>query len=158
MRLTLQRVRHASVSVDGVITGSIGNGLLAFVGFGREDDGSVIEPAIRKMLELRIFCDEAGKLNRSLLDNGGSVLAISQFTLYANCSRGRRPDFTQAAPPKLAGWLYETFVNRLREIGIVTQTGVFAADMQVELLNDGPVTINLQIDPIKKSGTEPAGI
>jgi len=107
----------------------------------------VLDVAIRKILELRIFYDPAGKLNLSLLDIGGSVLAISQFTLYANCSRGRRPDFTQAASPELARELYEDFVARLRRTGINTQTGIFAADMQVELLNDGPVTINLEIAP-----------
>ena len=131
MRLTLQRVTHASVSVDGRVTGSIQGGLLAFVGFGREDDASVLEPAIRKMLELRIFCDEAGKLNLSLLDIGGAVLAISQFTLYADCSRGRRPDFTQAAAPHKARELFDAFVVILRDKGIPTQTGIFAADMKV---------------------------
>jgi len=147
MRITLQRVKHAQVSVDGSVIGSIRQGLLLFVGFGRRDDASVLDVAIRKILELRIFYDPAGKLNLSLLDIGGSVLAISQFTLYANCSRGRRPDFTQAASPELARELYEDFVARLRRTGINTQTGIFAADMQVELLNDGPVTINLEIAP-----------
>lgn len=147
MRITLQRVKYARVNVEGSVVGSIPQGLLVFVGFGRDDDSSVLDVAIRKILELRIFYDQDGKLNLSLLDIGGSILAISQFTLYANCSRGRRPDFTQAAPPSLARELYESFVAKLRETGVPVQTGIFAADMQVELLNDGPVTINLEIDP-----------
>jgi len=147
MRLTLQRVKHAQVSVDGQPVGAIQAGLLAFVGFGREDDASVLDPAIKKMLELRIFCDAAGKLNLSLQDIGGSVLAISQFTLYANCGRGRRPDFTQAAAPELARSLFDLFVDKIRQSDIPIQTGIFAADMQVELLNDGPVTINLEFSP-----------
>jgi len=107
----------------------------------------VLDPAIKKMLELRIFCDAAGKLNLSLQDIGGSVLAISQFTLYANCGRGRRPDFTQAAAPELARSLFDLFVDKIRQSDIPIQTGIFAADMQVELLNDGPVTINLEFSP-----------
>lgn len=147
MRVTLQRVTHASVSVDGSVTGAIEAGLLVFVGFGREDDESVLDTAIRKILELRIFYDPSGKLNLSVLDIGGSILAISQFTLYANCTRGRRPDFTQAAAPEKARNLFESFVSRLQQTGVNTQTGIFAADMKVELLNDGPVTINLEFVP-----------
>lgn len=147
MRLTLQRVSRAQVSVEGTTTGAIGQGLLVFVGFGAGDDASLIEPAIQKILELRIFCDEKGKLNLSLLDTKGAILAVSQFTLYANCKRGRRPDFTKAAAPELARELFELFVTKLRQRGIETQTGIFAADMQVELVNEGPVTINLEFEP-----------
>jgi D-tyrosyl-tRNA(Tyr) deacylase len=127
-----------------VVTGQIGTGLLIFVGFSEDDDSAKLPIAIRKCLELRIFPDDNGKLNRSLLDIKGSILAISQFTLYANCSRGRRPDFTHAAPPDLARRLYDEFVALLQQSGVETQTGIFAADMQVSLVNEGPITINLE--------------
>lgn len=144
MRITLQRVSSAVCKVDSAVTGQIGTGLLIFVGFSENDDSAKLPIAIRKCLELRIFPDDNGKLNRSLLDIKGSILAISQFTLYANCSRGRRPDFTHTAPPDLARRLYDEFVALLQQSGVPTQTGIFAADMQVSLVNEGPITINLE--------------
>lgn len=144
MRVVLQRVLRASVSVEGKTVGAIQDGLLLFVGFGREDEEEVLDTAVDKILNLRIFSDENGKLNRSLLDENYSILAISQFTLYANCTRGRRPDFTKAAQPDKAAHLFELFKTRLREKGVHTESGIFAADMRVELVNDGPVTISLE--------------
>lgn len=144
MRVIMQRVLKASVSVEGEVVGAIGDGLLLFVGFGREDEVEVLDVAVDKILNLRIFSDENGKLNRSLLDEHYSILAISQFTLYANCTRGRRPDFTKAAQPDKAIHLFELFKTRLREKGVHTESGIFAADMRVELVNDGPVTISLE--------------
>jgi D-tyrosyl-tRNA(Tyr) deacylase len=144
MRITLQRVSSAICRVNGQISGEIGTGLLLLVGFTAGDNVAMLSTAATKCLELRIFPDEHGKLNRSLQDIGGSILLISQFTLYANCSRGRRPDFTQAAPPELAKRLYEDFILLLRNTGIEVQTGIFAADMQISLVNEGPITINLE--------------
>ncbi|MCB5229578.1 MAG: D-tyrosyl-tRNA(Tyr) deacylase [Candidatus Cloacimonetes bacterium] len=144
MRVTLQRVKYARVRVRDELVGTIEEGLMVLVGFGDMDEVDVLDTAIRKILELRIFIDAAGKMNLSLLDTKGAILAISQFTLYANCSRGRRPDFTHAAPPQKARELFDLFVAKIRQQGIPIQTGIFAEDMQVELLNDGPVTINLE--------------
>ncbi|HOH46682.1 MAG TPA: D-aminoacyl-tRNA deacylase [Candidatus Cloacimonadota bacterium] len=144
MRLVLQRVLHAKVEVEGKNVGQIGPGLLVLVGFTGTDTADLIPTAISKLTQLRIFADEAGKLNLSLLDTGGSLLVISQFTLYANCSRGRRPDFTHAAEPGKALELYNEFVRQCRLTGLPVETGIFAADMQVSLLNDGPITINLE--------------
>ena len=144
MRLTLQRVSSAICRVQQQITGQIEQGLLIFVGFTAGDESDKLPLAVRKSLELRIFPDEKGKLNKSLIDIGGSVLLISQFTLYANCSRGRRPDFTKAAEPELAKRLYLELVHLFRESKVNTQTGIFAADMQVTLVNEGPITINLE--------------
>lgn len=144
MRAILQRVSRAEVRVDGELSGKIGTGLVVLVGFGHDDTPELIPTAIKKIRELRIFSDPDGKMNLSLDNIGGSMLAISQFTLYANCARGRRPDFTHAAPPKLAKHLYECFLQGLRDAGIPTQSGIFAADMKLELLNDGPVTIVLE--------------
>ncbi len=144
MRITLQRVSKAICRVDGKITGQIESGLLMFVGFTDTDTESILPTALRKCLELRIFEDENGKLNKSLIDQAGSLLVISQFTLYANCSRGRRPDFTHAAEPNKARELYDRFVSLCKESGVITETGIFAANMQVELINEGPITINLE--------------
>ena len=144
MRVIMQRVLRASVSVEGKTVGAIKDGLLLFVGFGREGEEDVLDTAVDKILNLRIFSDENGKLNLSLLDQKYSILAISQFTLYANCTRGRRPDFTHAAHPDKAAHLFELFKAKLREKGVHTESGIFAADMQVELVNDGPVTISLE--------------
>lgn len=144
MRVTLQRVKYARVRVRDELVGAIEEGLMVLVGFGDMDEVDVLDTAIRKILELRIFSDAAGKMNLSLLDTKGAILAISQFTLYANCSRGRRPDFTHAAHPQKARELFDLFVAKIRQQGIPIQTGIFAEDMQVELLNDGPVTINLE--------------
>ncbi|MBW6513825.1 MAG: D-tyrosyl-tRNA(Tyr) deacylase [Candidatus Syntrophosphaera sp.] len=144
MRVLVQRVSSARVEVEGKTTGQIGQGLLLFVGFGRDDQAAVIPAAVKKILEMRVFSDCAGKLNLSLADVGGAALVVSQFTLYANCGRGRRPDFTPAAPPQLAEELYNGFVGLLVQHSIPVQTGIFAADMQVSLVNDGPVTFFLE--------------
>lgn len=144
MRITLQRVSKAVCYVDNKIIGKIGSGLLIFVGFSSFDTDAVLPIAVRKCLELRVFEDKSGKLNNNIKDIQGAVLVISQFTLYANCKRGRRPDFTQAAEPQKAKALYDEFVRLLKETGINVQTGIFAAKMQVELINEGPVTINLE--------------
>ncbi len=146
MRITLQRVSSATCRVDGVITGHIEKGLLLFVGFTASDSSDLLPVAIRKCLELRIFDDETGKLNKSLLDCAGSILVISQFTLFANCSRGRRPDFTHAAPPEQAERLYHEFVRLLMDSAVNIQTGIFAANMQVSIVNEGPITINLEFN------------
>ncbi len=146
MRLVLQRVDSATVTVDGVVTGSIGKGLLIFAGFGRGDSPEILPNYAKKVSELRMFSDPDGKINLSLRDVGGSILLVSQFTLYANCTRGRRPDFTPAAPPELARALYEELILRFRELDLEVRTGIFAADMRVELINDGPVTIILDSD------------
>ena len=144
MRVLVQRVSSARVEIEGRIVGSIGPGLLLFVGFGREDAPGILPAAARKILEMRVFSDDAGKLNLSVKDIRGSLLVVSQFTLYANCARGRRPDFTPAAPPDLAESLYDEFLHILRESDIPLQSGIFAADMQVTLVNDGPVTFLLE--------------
>ncbi|HNU53715.1 MAG TPA: D-aminoacyl-tRNA deacylase [Candidatus Syntrophosphaera sp.] len=143
MRVLIQRVLSARVEVEGKVCGEIGPGMLLFVGFGRDDTESLLPSAVKKIREMRLFSDANGKLNLSVEDTKGSLLAVSQFTLYANCSRGRRPDFTPAAPPDLAERLYDRFVEMLRETGIPVQTGIFAADMKVSLVNDGPVSFIL---------------
>ena len=146
MKLVLQRVKKGSVAIDGKIKGSIGCGFVALVGFGPNDDSSVLAPMADKMLNLRVFEDNAGKMNLSLLDVGGSVLSISQFTLYASCRHGRRPSFSGAAEPGLASRLYDEFNAITAAKGVNVQTGEFAAEMQVEIHNDGPVTIILDSD------------
>jgi len=148
MRAVLQRVTQASVSVDGRVTGEIGAGLVVLVAVGREDTAATAAAMAEKIVNLRIFNDEAGKMNRSLLDTGGAVLAISQFTLYGDARGQRRPSFIQAAPPELGKSLYEEFVTALRGLGVRVETGVFQAHMAVELVNDGPVTILLDSDKI----------
>jgi len=143
MRIVLQRVTRASVTVDGRITGTIGPGLVALVAVGREDSSATAVSMAEKIVNLRIFNDDEGKMNRSLLDSAGAVLAVSQFTLYADARGGRRPSFLLAAPPELGKALYEEFVLALRALGVRVETGVFQAHMSVELVNDGPVTILL---------------
>jgi D-tyrosyl-tRNA(Tyr) deacylase len=144
MRLVLQRVTRARVVVAQRVVGEIGPGLLLLVGF-RDGDG---EPALRwmadKVIGLRVFGDEEGKMNRSVADAGGSLLVVSQFTLYGDASRGRRPSFVEAAPPEAAVPLYERFVALLRDTGLPVATGEFGAAMEVELTNDGPVTLILE--------------
>lgn len=141
MRVVLQRVSEATVTVDGQIVGAIGLGYLLLVGIGQGDTEADCDWLAEKVAGLRLFPDEAGKMNRSLADVGGSVLAVSQFTLYGDCSRGRRPSFTGAAGLDLGKALYERFVAKLRELGLRVETGVFQAHMQVALVNDGPVTL-----------------
>ncbi len=144
MRVLVQRVSSTCVEVDGTSVGRIGKGLLLFVGFGRHDLPEIIPAAVQKLLDLRIFSDARGRMNLSLRDVQGSVLVVSQFTLYANCGRGRRPDFTSAAEPGHAKRLYDEFIRLFSESGIPVRSGIFAADMKVSLLNDGPVTLMLE--------------
>jgi D-tyrosyl-tRNA(Tyr) deacylase len=141
MRALIQRVAHASVRVEGQITGAIERGLLIFLGIGQEDSELQVKLLADKIVQLRIFADEAGKMNRSLLDIHGEVLVVSQFTLYADTRKGRRPSFLNAASPALAIPLYERFKATLVAYDISVASGLFGADMQVELLNDGPVTL-----------------
>ena len=142
MRALLQRVSRASVTVDGASIASIGPGLLVLVGVGHGDDDPTTDALARRITELRIFRDEAGRTNRSIIDIGGAVIVVSQFTLCADTSRGRRPGFTDAADPALAERLYLRLAEGLRGAGVPdVQTGSFGAEMGVELLNDGPFTI-----------------
>ena len=141
MRAVLQRVTHASVTVDGQIVGEIGHGLLILLGIGHGDSEAQIKTLTEKIVHLRIFEDEEGKMNRSLLDIGGEALVVSQFTLYADMRRGRRPGFTDAAPPAIAEPLVERFKEAIAAYGLTVAGGIFGAYMQVELLNDGPVTL-----------------
>ena len=144
MRALIQRVSSACVRVDDKEVGRCGPGLLVLFGAGREDGPEDVAWLVRKTANLRIFEDEAGKLNLSVKDIGGGLLVVSQFTLYADCRRGNRPGFDQAAPPELANDLYEQYVAGLRAEGLPVETGVFQAHMAVELVNDGPVTIMLE--------------
>jgi D-tyrosyl-tRNA(Tyr) deacylase len=137
----LQRVTRASVTVDGKVVGEIGPGLVVLVGVAGGDTHAVAETMARKCVELRIFRDEGGLTNRSLLDVGGQVLAISQFTLLADTSRGRRPSFIRAAPPDAGNELYQRFAAAAEAQGVAVARGIFGAEMQVELVNDGPMTI-----------------
>ena len=143
MRSVLQRVTRASVSVDGEIVGRIDHGLVVFVGVATGDGPADIAFTASKIRELRIFGDDRGRMNRSIGDAGGDVLVISQFTLLADVQRGRRPGFDAAAPPDAARAAYETLLDTLRQSGLRVEAGVFQAHMQVELVNDGPVTIVL---------------
>ena len=143
MRAVVQRVTRARVSIDGRVAGKIGVGLLILLGVGRSDNLESAGYLAEKIANLRVFSDPAGKMNLSLLDNGGSVLVVSQFTLYGDTRGGRRPSYIEAAPPEEANRLYEEFVRSMRALGVAVETGVFQAHMQVELVNDGPVTILL---------------
>ena len=144
MRVVLQRVSSASVAIDGAATGDIGPGLVLLLGIAKEDTRRDVEYVVDKCAGLRIFGDENGKMNRSLMDVGGEVLMISQFTLFGDTRKGRRPSFEGAAPPDLAEPLYELAVERLREKGIRVATGRFGAFMEVSLVNDGPVTLTVE--------------
>lgn len=143
MRAVVQRVSRARVTVDGQTTGQIGHGLLVLLGVGASDDEQAARWLADKIADLRVFEDEDGKMSRSLLESGGAVLAVSQFTLYGDCRKGRRPSFDRAARPEQARALYDKFVEFLRERGLRVEEGVFQAMMQVELVNDGPVTLLL---------------
>ncbi len=146
MRLVIQRVKSASVFIENKITAHISNGLLVFLGI-RDDDTVLLIPRLaKKIAELRIFEDDAGKMNLSVQDIRGEVLIVSQFTLYADCRRGRRPDFIRAAKPPLAEELYNEFIRSVREYNLTVSSGVFAAYMDIALVNDGPVTIILDSD------------
>lgn len=143
MRAVIQRVTRARVTVDSRVTGEIQSGIMILLGVGRDDNQESASYLAEKIANLRIFPDEAGKMNRSLLESAGSALVVSQFTLYGDTRGGRRPSYIQAAPPEVANRLYEEFVRSLRSFGVSVETGVFQAHMEVELVNDGPVTILL---------------
>jgi D-tyrosyl-tRNA(Tyr) deacylase len=143
MRAVLQRVTRAEVAVNGERVASIGRGYLVLLGVAHHDDESDARYIADKIAALRLFEDEAGKINLGITDIGGEVLLVSQFTLYADCRKGRRPSFTEAAPPEVADRLYQRVAEMLREAGLPVQTGVFGAHMLVTLVNDGPVTILL---------------
>ncbi|MGM9612663.1 MAG: D-aminoacyl-tRNA deacylase [Butyricicoccus sp.] len=150
MRAIIQRVSHASVTIDGAVRGKIGPGLLILLGVSEDDTEENALYLADKCTGLRIFTDEDDKMNRSAADIGGSLLVISQFTLYGDCRRGKRPSFVRAARPEKAIPLYEAFLARCRASGLPVETGEFGADMKVELLNDGPVTIVMDTEEMKK--------
>ena len=140
MKIVIQRVTQAHVEVEGKTVGSIRAGALVLFGSGKEDKPEQVAWLAHKLIHLRMFSDANDKMNLSLLDQKGEVLIVSQFTLYANCTEGRRPSFTKAASPEMAQKLYESFVSEIRKSGLVVQTGIFGAKMSVHLINDGPVT------------------
>lgn len=144
MRAVVQRVKECTVAVKGESVGSIGKGLLVFLGVHREDTPAGAEYLAQKIASLRIFEDDTGKMNRALVEVAGSILVVSQFTLYGDCRKGRRPSFIDAAPPDLAETLYGHFIESLRRIGVPVETGRFQAMMEVTLVNDGPVTLILE--------------
>ena len=146
MRVLLQRVTRAEVTVDGEVRGSIGPGLLVLVGVGPQDTPEIAATLAGKSVDLRIFRDEEGRTNRSLADVGGAMQVVSQFTLYGNTHKGRRPSFIGAAPPDLAAELVEVFASAVESRGSSVERGVFGAEMEVELINDGPMTIWLDSD------------
>lgn len=148
MRAVLTRVKHASVSIDGKVHGRIGEGFLILLGIGPNDTEAECDKLCDKLISLRIFEDENEKMNRGLEDVNGELLIVSQFTLYGNCKKGRRPDFFGAAKPDIAIPLYERFVQRCRDRGFHTETGEFGAYMQVDSLNDGPVTLVVDTDQL----------
>lgn len=143
MRAVLQRVTRGAVTVDGQVIGEIGPGLVVLLGIGEDDGSEDIQYLVEKIVNLRIFEDDAGKMNQSALDQGLELLVISQFTLYGDCRKGRRPSFSNAAPPKDAIALYEKFVTEISKYGLKVETGEFQAMMDVELVNSGPVTMLL---------------
>lgn len=143
MKLVIQRVNHASVKIDGEIAGKIGRGLLVFLGVGADDSKEIADKYFNKLCKLRIFDDENGKTNLSVDDVNGELLIVSQFTLYADCKKGNRPSFTNAAPPEMANELYEYFLALCKEKYGKVESGRFGADMKVELENDGPFTVLL---------------
>ncbi len=148
MRLVIQRVKNASVTVDNEVTEKIGKGYLVLVGVSDSDTESTADKLIRKMIGLRIFEDENGKTNLSLADVGGSLLLVSQFTLYANCRKGNRPSFIEAGSPEKAEALYEYMIRECKKSVPEVQTGIFGADMEVSLVNDGPFTVILDSDQL----------
>jgi len=146
MRAVVQRVSRAEVRVESRVVGAIGRGLLVLVGIARDDTPETGKVLAEKIANLRIFDDEQGRMNRSLLEAGGNVLCVSQFTLYGDCRKGRRPSYDRAASPEAARALYESFVECLRALGVKVETGEFRAMMDVELVNDGPVTLLLDTE------------
>ena len=151
MRAIVQRVSEARVSVDGQLAGEIGEGIALLLGVGREDSDNDVEYLADKVVNLRIFEDENGKVNISLLDKGAALLVISQFTLYGDCRKGKRPGFDKAARPEIAESLYEKFIAKCRSYGIKVECGVFQAMMLVDIHNDGPVTLLLDSNKDRKS-------
>jgi D-aminoacyl-tRNA deacylase len=141
MRAVLQRVSEARVRIDGAVVGEIGRGLLVLLGVAPTDTLAQVQWLVEKLIGLRIFADADGKMNLGVADVGGSVLVVSQFTLYGDCSKGRRPSFIAAAPPETAVPLYEAFLDAVKALGVPVAAGRFGATMQVELINDGPVTL-----------------
>lgn len=144
MKIVLQRVKEAKVIVDGKVVGSIQKGILALLGIHKEDTPEKIVWGVNKLIHLRIFSDAQDKMNLSLKEVQGEVLVVSQFTLYGNCTNGRRPDFMESAPPNLAEPLYQSFLESLKKEGIKVESGIFGAHMEVSLTNDGPVTFLLE--------------
>ena len=151
MKAFIQRVSEAKVTVDSNIIGEIGTGWLVLLGIGKADTGREIPGLVQKLLGLRLFPDSGGQFNLSVQDIGASVLVVSQFTLFADCTRGRRPGFQQAADPETAKSLYFAFISELRASGITVAEGLFGADMKVSLVNDGPVTILLDSNDLKST-------
>ena len=147
MRVVVQRSKKSKVTIDGKVNGEIDHGYVLLVGFTEGDNETIIDKMVNKIVNLRIFEDDQGKINLSILDVNGSILSISQFTLYANCKEGRRPSFTEALNPTDATKLYDIFNEKLREY-VIVETGIFGADMKVETYNDGPVTIVLDSDEL----------
>ena len=145
MKVLLQRVKQGSVTIGGELYSSIGHGILAFIGIEKEDTEEIVQKAAKKAASLRIFSDENGKMNKSLIDIGGEMLIVSQFTLCGDCRKGARPSFDGAASPDTANMLYELFIKEINSLGIKTASGKFRAMMDVELINDGPVTFMLEI-------------
>ncbi len=143
MRAVIQRVSKASVTVGSEVTGAIGPGLLVFLGIHKDDQEQEIKWMVEKIINLRIFEDEHGKMNRSLIDSNGAILVVSQFTLYGDCRKGRRPGYSSAAPPETANILYQQFITAVKQNDISVASGRFQAHMDVELVNDGPVTLLL---------------
>ena len=144
MKVVLQRVKYAKVNVNNNTVGKINQGLLLFVGIGNNDNESIADKLVKKICNLRIFEDENKKMNKSVKDINGEILVISQFTLYADCKKGNRPSFINACEPKKANELYEYFKNKCKQEVEIVESGIFGADMKIELLNDGPVTIILE--------------
>ncbi|MBR2139046.1 MAG: D-tyrosyl-tRNA(Tyr) deacylase [Bacilli bacterium] len=153
MRVVVQRSKNSKVTIDGKVNGQIDHGYVLLVGFTEGDNEQIIDKMINKIVNLRIFEDENEKMNLSILDTKGSILSISQFTLYANCTEGRRPSFVEAMNPTEASRLYDVFNEKLREF-LHVETGIFGADMKVEIYNDGPVTICLDSDVLFKKGVK----
>jgi D-tyrosyl-tRNA(Tyr) deacylase len=158
MRIVLQRAKSARVDIAGETVGSIGVGLVILLGVTQTDQERDARYLADKVIQLRIFPDEAGRMNRSLLEAGGALLVVSQFTLYGDCRKGRRPSFDHAAPPEQARTLYECFIQYLKSSNIAVETGVFQAEMEVHLINDGPVTFILDSKPhlVGRSSAEEA--
>ena len=144
MKVLIQRVKHASVTINDTLYSSIDKGILTLVGIEKGDTIENLKKSVQKIVKLRIFADENDKMNKSLIDINGEMLIVSQFTLCGNCKKGTRPSFDNSAPPLLANELYEKFVEEVSNLGIKTQTGKFGAMMQVELINDGPVTFMIE--------------